>query len=126
MFVLFFFFICEAKKKKSTQRKRNHAGFLRLRFAQPFRDVRLRRISFASQTCATHFKQCSAIMKFRAYWSEQSMLARQLQGKLCLTVGSLLALSRALQLISERKSSSERFFVLLSCRYKKVAIYWLI
>ena len=33
------------------------------------------------------------------------MFARQLQGKLCLTVGSLLAFSRALQLINERRYS---------------------
>ena len=36
MLVLSFFFTCEAKKKESTKEKRNHAGFLRLRFAQPF------------------------------------------------------------------------------------------
>ena len=36
MFVLSFFFTCEAKKKESTKEKRNHAIFLRLRFAQPF------------------------------------------------------------------------------------------
>ena len=55
-------------------------------------------------------KQYSALQKFRAYWSKQSMLVRQLRGKHCLTEGSLLAFGRTLQLISERKSSSERFF----------------
>ena len=58
--------------------------------------------------------------KFRTYCSEQSMFVRQLQAEHCLTEGSLRSLSRTVQLISERKSSSERFFEVLFCRYKKV------
>ena len=61
-------------------------------------------------------------LNFRAYCSEQSMLVKQHQSKLCLTVGSLLALGWTLQLISERKSSTERFFAELFCRHKKVPI----
>ena len=60
IFVLFFFFICEVKKKKSTQRKRKHAGSLRLRFTQPLIIKRASPHFWASQTCATRFKQCSA------------------------------------------------------------------
>jgi len=58
--------------------------------------------------------------KFRTYCSEQSMFVRQWQAEHCLTEGSLRSLSRTVQLISERKSSSERFFEVLFCRYKKV------
>ena len=53
MFVLFFFLICEARKKKSTKRRRKHAVFLRLRFAQPFTLVGLRPISY-TRYCASH------------------------------------------------------------------------
>ena len=48
------------------------------------------------------------------------MFVRQWQAEHCLTEGSLRSLSRTVQLISERKSSSERFFEVLFCRYKKV------
>ena len=143
-----FLFLLHSKqeKKKRTKRKRKP-----LQISYTLRAFRLngwfggvnlpRRISLASQTCTSCFKQCSAGLSptstlphcggkrrgaifFRAYWSEQSMLVRQHQGKLCLTEGSLLALGRTLQLISERKSSSERFFVVLFCRHKKVPILY--
>ena len=52
MSVLSFFFTCEAKKKESTKEKRKHAVNLRLRYAQSFSLVRLRRIYLASQTRA--------------------------------------------------------------------------
>ena len=48
------------------------------------------------------------------------MFVRQWQAEHCLTEGSLRSLSRTVQLISEQKSSSERFFEVLFCRYKKV------
>ena len=47
-FEVFFFFYCE--QKKTSQRKRKNASFLRLYFVQPFKPVRLRRISYTRQT----------------------------------------------------------------------------
>ena len=68
----FFFFYCKVKKKKVPQRKRKHAVFLRLRFAQPFfkRASPLYLASLNTPLCSVNARQKESFssIKFEKNW----------------------------------------------------------
>ena len=117
----FLFLLLRAKEKENFTKKKKKRYFSTSSFQSAVYECSAMPNLFSLANLHFVLQTKLGKIKFRAYWREQSMLVRQQQGKHCLTVGSLLALGRTLQLISERKSSSERFFVQLFCRYKKVA-----
>ena len=120
MFVLFFLFICEAKKKKSTKKRRKHAivsyvftSFSRFLF---FGITKL----FKPRILGSSPSNNARLLWIRCLLEQAINVSETASKRLLFDRREFSRSGRTIQLISERKSSTERFFAELFCRHKKV------